>query len=464
MSYQTTEHVIGTTQNLELILGNIDNDAKSFTDIGCNQGVISCAVALHGIPAHGLEQQAQFINYGKKKAELDNINNVRFTEEVIDFDNLEHIKGSDVIALLSVHHQMVKHLGLDNGNKLLIEIFKSANKQFFFQPATIYEKYGQAMPWAENDLQEIEAYFQNLFKGIREFDFHNLGLVDNRLPKSEPNRPLYLFNFKNSSNKKIHIAKSPLELNNQSGQIVRVPIEKCRGHYWQSFANDGWHFMREQVKQLKQLNQSKEEIQVDETILFKYGQIFTPNTFAEAADILSIPKDDFGILGNQSTRHYQSIELLNPNITEKVRSAEIQQASRAMQEDDIYHTGPLTKELAMREINRITKIYQSIYQTGYNPDLHLDGYIRGHFVTKGNDWIFLVTAGSHRLATIAEMPYTWVKVRLQPNRPAVLNLDNLSELITVKNGALLESEIRAFYEPYFTENGNQFKKIIKFSQ
>lgn len=48
MSYQTSEHAIGTTQNLESILLNINNNSKLVVDIGANQCVLSNALALDG--------------------------------------------------------------------------------------------------------------------------------------------------------------------------------------------------------------------------------------------------------------------------------------------------------------------------------------------------------------------------------------------------------------------------------
>ena len=461
MSYQTVDHAIGTSQNLELILGSIDASAASVVDIGCNQGVLACALALHGFNVHGIEGQEVFINHGIQKSTNNHIKNIKFTHSNIGFENINIINGVDVAILLSVHHQMVKHMGIESGNKLLVEIFKAAKKQFFFQPATIYEKYGTEMPWPENDFQAIEEYFVNLFSPIRDFKFHNLGLVDNRLPNSEPLRPLYLFNFADSS-KKLNIPKSPFELEKFGNQIFRIPIEKCVGHYWQSFGDNGWHFLREQVKQLKEINKSNSNLHVTETVLYQYYENFYPKNFSEAGEKLKIKSvTDFGILGNQSTKSYQKYELMNPKITSKDRELPFELSDELMPDSDSYHCGPRNNDQIMKEINRLTHLYQSISRNGYKPDFHDDGYIRGNFLTRNNDWVFLVTGGNHRLATIAELDYKWITVRLQPGRPKNIDLKNLTSIPAIKNGAILESEATAFYEPNFLNFSENYKETIQ---
>jgi len=127
MTYQIGQHAEGSTQNLELIINSIDRKAKKIADIGCNQGVIALNLALHGFKVIGYEQQTQFLNYGKERVKHDKIENIEFVETIISFENISVLDDVDINILLSVHHQMVKSLGLLEGNRLLKEIFKKSN-------------------------------------------------------------------------------------------------------------------------------------------------------------------------------------------------------------------------------------------------------------------------------------------------------------------------------------------------
>jgi len=241
MSYQVTNHADGSTQNLELILNSIDRKAVNVVDIGCNQGVIALNLALHGFKVKGYEKQTRFLNYGKERAAQDKITNVEITEQLQSLDNISLLNDADVNILLSVHHQMVKHMGMEQGNRLLVEIFKKSKRQFFFQPATIFEKYGCEMPFAENDYVAIERYFLNLFEGVRPFKFVNLGFAANNIPVREPLRPLYLFDFTEGSSERLCIPTEPLAAAASPGSIVHVPVKQGRGHFCQSFSATGWH-------------------------------------------------------------------------------------------------------------------------------------------------------------------------------------------------------------------------------
>lgn len=460
MSYQTSEHAIGTTQNLELISLNINKKSNLVVDIGANQCALSNSLALLGFNVKAIEQQDQFIQYGIQKAKNENIQNIEFIKDIVSDKNLSHLDGADTILLLSVHHQMVKALGIKDGNELLIKIFKKAQKQLFFQPATIYEKHGREMPWPENDYSAIENYFLNLFNGVRKFKFKNLGLVDNRLPNSEPLRPLYLFEFVDDF-ESVAIPSEPSQETGKNNQIVQVPVEKCVGHYWSSYSMNSWNFMRAQIKQLKELNSTNGSINVENSILNLYLKKFQPASYEAAARTLGIPHENLGVLGRQSTKRYLPINLHSTDTPVNVRDLDILNIGHLMPEDDTYHCGPRSKDQIMKEINRLTSIYRSIYQNGYKPDLNMDGYIRGFYLVKGDSWVFVVTAGAHRLAAMSELGYAWFKARIQPGKPRVLDLNKISELPTVKSGAIQESEILAFYEPYFTNNYVEFSRDLK---
>ena len=457
MSYQISSHADGSTQNLALILHAIDRQAVKVVDIGCNQGVIALNLALHGFHVKGYEQQAHFLNYGKERAAHDKISNVEFVEKIVGFDNLSDLNEVDVNILLSVHHQMVKHLGVNEGNRLLIEIFKKSKRQFFFQPATIYEKYGCEMPFAENDYQAIELYFVNLFKGVRPFKFVNLGFAANNLPVREPLRPLYLFDFTEGTSERLIIPTDPHTSSASIGSIVQVPVKQCRGHFWQSYADTGWHFMRAQIRQLIQ---SKKQLEMDETVLHRYCTGFAPKTFSDAAQWLGLDPS-MGSMGKQSTKRYPFIDPYTLNMPADLNSHDISNMGNLIPDSDAYNCGPRNQKLVVDEINRLSTIYQQLAKNGYQPHLHLDGHIRGKYVFDGNEWVFLVTAGSHRMAVLAELGYEWITARIQPNSVKVIDLSHTDRIPVVSSGLMKQEELKNFYMPYLGDVSTRFPQMLK---
>jgi len=456
MSYQVNEHADGSTQNLALILNSIDRQSVNVVDIGCNQGVIALNLALHGFKVKGYEQQAQFLDYGKLRAVRDKISNVEFIEQIVGFGDLSLLDDVDVNILLSVHHQMVKHMGLEQGNRLLIEIFKRSKRQFFLQPATIYEKYGCTMPFAENDFVAIERYFLNLFEGIRTFKFVNLGYAANKMPVREPLRPLYLFDFTNDSSERLRIPTDPTTAADSPGSIVHVPISQCRGHFWQSFAATGWHFMRAQIRQLIE---SKKQLEINETILSRYCSGFAPRTFSDAGEWLGI-NSSMGLMGKQNTKRYSSIDPYNTNLQIEIKDKDITNLGKVIPDSDAYACGPRNEQMIIDELTRLAKLYQVIQKTGYQPHLNLDGYIRGKYIFDGHDWVFVVTAGSHRMAVMAELGYEWITARIQPNGVKVIDLSNLNIIPVISSGLMKNEELHNFYMPYFNETSTEFPRRL----
>lgn len=456
MSYQVTSHADGSTQNLELILNAIDRKAVNIVDIGCNQGVIALNLALHGFKVTGYEKQTRFLDYGKERAAHDKINNVVFTEQLVSFDNLSLLDDVDVNILLSVHHQMVKHMGMEQGNRLLVEIFKKSKRQFFFQPATIYEKYGCEMPFAENDFVAIERYFLSLFEGVRPFKFSNLGYAANNIPVREPLRPLYLFDFTEGSSERLCIPADPLASANSSGSIVHVPVKQCRGHFWQSFGDKGWHYMRAQIRQLVE---SKNQLDMNDTVLHRYCTGFAPKTYSDAAAWLGLDSD-MGSMGKQSTKRYPFIDPYNLNLPADLNSQDIANMGHLIPDSDAYNCGPRNEKMVVDEIHRLNKLYQQLAKSGYQPHLHMDGHIRGKYVTDGRDWVFLVTAGSHRMAALAELGYEWITARIQPNSVKVIDLARPDQIPVVHSGLMKQQELHNFYQPYLSNVSDRFPQRL----
>jgi hypothetical protein len=312
------------------------------------------------------------------------------------------------------------------------------------------------MPFAENDFVAIERYFLNLFEGIRTFKFVNLGYAANKMPVREPLRPLYLFDFTNDSSERLRIPTDPTTAADSPGSIVHVPISQCRGHFWQSFAATGWRFMRAQIRQLIE---SKKQLEINETILSRYCSGFAPRTFSDAGEWLGI-NSSMGLMGKQNTKRYSSIDPSNTNLQIEIKDKDITNLGKVIPDSDAYACDPRNEQMIIDELTRLAKLYQVIQKTGYQPHLNLDGYIRGKYIFDGHDWVFVVTAGSHRMAVMAELGYEWITARIQPNGVKVIDLSNLNIIPVISSGLMKNEELHNFYMPYFNETSTEFPRRL----
>lgn len=458
MSYQSNQHRLGSQANIKLITTHVSSKSKSVLDIGCNEGLVSIALANRGYEVTGIEANTAFYSLAQKHKQASHLDNCHFINDKMKPEDIDSYKNIDTLLLLSVHHQLVDNLGIEMGNDFLKKLFMAPRRQFFFQPATIHSKYGHPMPFPENDLNSIRQYFLKMFDGLRPFRFTDLGIAANYLPQREPFRPLYLFEFEDTETSiKFSTPSTPDELTASRSRIVQVPLEKCRGHFWQGFNQGGWHFLSAQLATLATSEMNRENFK--QTPLSVYYTKFKPKTYNEASRLLG--GDDMGLFGRQSPKHYMAINNIeacaNTSLVNALRIEK--QPGSTIPDFDDYSCGPQTDEKVWNESARLAEIYKKLGAEGYLPDLSDDGFIRGQFIKEGDDWVFQATAGNHRLAVLRELGYAWVECKIQYGRDAVIDLDKLQKVVAANDDDCAGGMLR-YYSQYFKQDGNTMAKFL----
>lgn len=190
--YQTGIRWEGVRMNISLISSYLAENAETVLDIGCNEGLVTCAMAMSGTKATGMEMQDKYLSMARKVANRLNTS-ASFENKKLSLEDLKSIAPYDVVSFLSVHHQIASADGLKNADIFLRSLAAKAEKQFFFQPACISAKYGNHGPdISDNDISAYEDYFCSILKN--DFEYYALiGFAQNDIPKNEPMRPLMLF-------------------------------------------------------------------------------------------------------------------------------------------------------------------------------------------------------------------------------------------------------------------------------
>lgn len=190
--YQTGIRWEGIRVNISLISSYLAANAKTALDIGCNEGLITCAMAMSGTKAVGIEMQEKYLSMARKVAKRLNTS-ASFENKKLSLEDLKSIAPYDVVSFLSVHHQIASADGLKYADAFLSLLAAKAEKQFFFQPSCISAKYGNHSPdILDNDIAAYEDYFCGILKN--DFEYYSLiGFAQNDIPKNEPMRPLMLF-------------------------------------------------------------------------------------------------------------------------------------------------------------------------------------------------------------------------------------------------------------------------------
>ncbi len=192
--YQLGRHWQGTRLSAAMVATFLDSEARTGIDIGSNEGALTVVLARLGIDAIGVERSSNSRDVAEILAAGMGLQ-VPFEDRIVTLEDLERMEPVDVSLLLSVHHQLVAHNDLEYANTFLKTLAAKTRSQLFFQPACILRKYKKAMPFDDNDVQSIVAYFMDLLGD--EFPHRALvGYSINDVPKREPLRPMILFSHK----------------------------------------------------------------------------------------------------------------------------------------------------------------------------------------------------------------------------------------------------------------------------
>lgn len=189
--YQLGKHWNGTRLSVAMVASFLDREARTAIDIGSNEGALTCTLAKCGVDATGVELGPAYRQTAEILAKSMGVS-PRFEGKAFSLDDLERMDEVDVSLLLSVHHQLVALNDLDYANAFLRALGRKTRMQMFFQPACIHRKYKKPVPFGDNDVQAIVAYFLDLMKDI--FPHRALvGFSINDVPKKEPLRPMLVF-------------------------------------------------------------------------------------------------------------------------------------------------------------------------------------------------------------------------------------------------------------------------------
>ncbi|MCP3029947.1 hypothetical protein LF817_01195 [Halobacillus sp. A1] len=213
---------------------------------------------------------------------------------------------------------------------------------------------------------------------------------------------------------------------NSRTSIVRVDVSKCCDWQCYSYSSEGWHYLTAVLKQF--INNPALDYQ--SSVLKKYYDLYQPKSLMECL---------FYGEGYKRLRTPWSPLPWRPNT--KWMTGENQ------------HFGPNSDEFGEKEFLRVVSIYKKLKEDGYLPEENEDGYIRGQFLKKGEDYRFLAGGGQHRLAALSVLGIQTVSVKLQPHWVRVVNPNEVDTWFQVRNKTYDQETALRIFTNYFENNG-----------
>lgn len=148
-------------EKFELIASGVDlSGIRNVLDIGCNEGKIAARFAKLGKFAVGVDVGPYFLNHVLNN--LDEIygrSSAAYGVFPITRENVSDLPEFDLILLLSVHHQLIKHYGDEYAKDVVRMILNKARRHCVMEFAATRSKYGYTgNEFVDNDEDSVRAY------------------------------------------------------------------------------------------------------------------------------------------------------------------------------------------------------------------------------------------------------------------------------------------------------------------
>ena len=129
------------------------------------------------------------------------------------------------------------------------------------------------------------------------------------------------------------------------------------------------------------------------------------------------------------------------------KQAVMKEKGLSAEDHGVQHYGPVSEEKLMLEKGRLDDVRSSFEKSGYQPRY---GFSVGYFLRrKGNDWVFVIVGGQHRVAAMAELGFTHVPAQFQPSYPRIVREGQVNRWPMVRNNELTAEEAHMIFEAYF---------------
>lgn len=225
---------------------------------------------------------------------------------------------------------------------------------------------------------------------------------------------------------------------NRHSQLCEVPIEICTNPMGYSFAQDGWNYLMEQLREFD----SKENLQIEDSILYKFHQQYQPKDMSELPFSAGLK---VAFKPGLSIYPWGSFNIEKSNYGGKAK--------------DAYRTrfyGPSDFALVEKDFFNLRSLYEYMKVHGYRPWYFKNAFIGGVFLERENGQKkFVVLQGNHRTAILSHLGHKKILVRYHPGYYKCIHEKDINSWYYVKSGDCSIEDALAYFDCFFMLNGTE---------
>lgn len=228
---------------------------------------------------------------------------------------------------------------------------------------------------------------------------------------------------------------------------TRIEINSITSRIGFSFSKDGWHPF---VQTLQEYAENS-DLRFEDSTLARLYNLYQPCNVQEALlDHLQEPLKPF-------CDWPPSYELISRvwTINQQYVIAHLNTLKNKPPIQGWIYFGPHTQEYGKLEFQRLIKVYNSIKNKGYHPELAGSDPVNGYFLQKENNSRFVLLQGNHRISAMKALGYSEADVLIRQGHPAVVDWANLDKWTEDRGGMYSSHNVRCLFDTLLNSSGVQ---------
>jgi hypothetical protein len=227
-----------------------------------------------------------------------------------------------------------------------------------------------------------------------------------------------------------------------------VDVDRITTYCGFSLADGGWHPFLE----LLRAYEHDKELPYEDSVLCRLYERFTPATVAQA--VFVVPDLPRAPLDRMPAEHEVMKRLWQ--LDRRAVDAIVAQAPYSpILNGHPRYFGPKTPTAGREHFDRVIELYESVKRHGYNPARFGGGRPRGYFLTRGDDYRFVISRGNHRVPALRLLGIQQIVATCRVHHPPVVDEDQLSRWSLDENGPYPRDTVRALFDAMFSATGSE---------
>jgi hypothetical protein len=227
---------------------------------------------------------------------------------------------------------------------------------------------------------------------------------------------------------------------------MMVPIDRMLNRAGYSFGFPGWHPFVVALKQLL----ADPTLTYRQTVLASYYERFQPRSVHDLLlGGLDIPP--------AALASWPAVDrLIDLWSATEGQVREFQRTTSDGHElPHSQYRGPTCDEFGAHHLTRCLDVHTSLVEHGYRPNPESERFVTGYFLTRDDDWRFVVGHGNHRVPAMSVLGYTEIPVTFRRSHPPVIADERLHQWTTAHGGLLEAHEVRAVFDRFFRDDSRE---------